>query len=156
MAAVVVVVLAAGAASVLYLPQLLTPKSSSTLPIRVVYVGMNSGAQNLTSRFLPGNVTVLIGVNNTVRWTNNDQYPTPIQHTLTEGKPERLSVTVSSCTIPVKAIGTHIQCPTTTPLFDSGDLQKNDTFMYTFTSPGVYEYFCVYHPGMIGFVIVKR
>ena len=42
-----------------------------------------------------------------------------------------------------------------TGLFDSGDMGKNDTFSYTFASPGTYEYHCIHHTGMTGSIIVQ-
>ncbi|AEH60783.1 PKD domain containing protein [Methanosalsum zhilinae DSM 4017] len=39
--------------------------------------------------------------------------------------------------------------------FDSGDLDQGDSFNYTFTEPGTYDYVCIYHPGMRGTVIVE-
>lgn len=38
--------------------------------------------------------------------------------------------------------------------FSSGPIPPGGSFSYTFTKPGVYEYFCVYHPWMRGEVIV--
>ena len=39
--------------------------------------------------------------------------------------------------------------------FDSGTLRKGDTWSYTFTEPGTYNYFCEPHPWMEGVIIVK-
>lgn len=151
-------VLAVGAASVLYLRGGLNPNK-----IKVVDVAIpNSKTYQTTGLFNPRNITVVIGVNNTVRWTDYDpNYAAGARgfspHTVTEGKPVPEPPTVTSCTVPVKGTtSSPFQCPATTPLFDSGDIQQNGTFTYTFTHPGVYEYFCVYHPYMIGFVIVKQ
>ena len=79
--------------------------------------------------FNPGAVVVVIGVNNTVTWTNNDA-----------------SIhTVTSTTVPQGAAP-----------FDSGYLNTGNTFTYTFTTPGVYEYHCQLHPWMTGFVTVRQ
>ena len=40
-------------------------------------------------------------------------------------------------------------------LFDSGLLSNGDSFSYTFSSPGTYNYFCTPHPWMLGQVTVK-
>lgn len=40
--------------------------------------------------------------------------------------------------------------------FKSQALDTDDTFSYTFTEPGTYEYFCGLHPKMVGKVIVKK
>jgi plastocyanin len=39
--------------------------------------------------------------------------------------------------------------------FKSKALDTNDSFTFTFTKPGVVEYFCVLHPHMTGKIIVK-
>ncbi len=38
--------------------------------------------------------------------------------------------------------------------FDSGPIAPGGTFTYTFTAPGNYDYYCVYHPWMTGTVVV--
>jgi plastocyanin len=38
--------------------------------------------------------------------------------------------------------------------FNSGLLQPAQRWSYTFTTPGVYHYFCSLHPGMDGTIIV--
>lgn len=42
-----------------------------------------------------------------------------------------------------------------TGLFDSGNLGANQSFSYTFSTPGTYEYYCKLHSGMNGTVIVN-
>lgn len=37
---------------------------------------------------------------------------------------------------------------------DSGVLQKGQTFSYTFTTPGTYQYYCTVHPYMVATVTV--
>ncbi len=39
-------------------------------------------------------------------------------------------------------------------LFASAALDTGDSFSYTFTTPGTYEYFCSLHPQMVAKVIV--
>jgi plastocyanin len=41
-------------------------------------------------------------------------------------------------------------------VWDSGLLQKGQSFSYTFNTPGTYDYFCVPHPFMRSRVIVRR
>jgi amicyanin len=38
---------------------------------------------------------------------------------------------------------------------DSGQLGMGDTYSFSFTEPGTYEYYCTYHPSMTGTVIVE-
>jgi copper-containing nitrite reductase len=40
--------------------------------------------------------------------------------------------------------------------FNSGNMNPGQSWSYTFTSPGVYDYYCVYHTWMKGTVIVKE
>ena len=40
-------------------------------------------------------------------------------------------------------------------VFDSGALDTDDKFSFTFSKPGKYAYFCKVHPHMTGVVIVK-
>jgi amicyanin len=40
-------------------------------------------------------------------------------------------------------------------LFDSGLLGKGQSYSYTFTQAGSYEYYCIPHPYMVGKVIVE-
>ncbi len=39
-------------------------------------------------------------------------------------------------------------------MVSSGNLTTGASFSFTFTTPGTYDYFCMYHQGMIGRVIV--
>ena len=43
----------------------------------------------------------------------------------------------------------------TTLAFKSAGLETDEAYSYTFTKPGIYEYFCTLHPLMTGKVIVK-
>jgi len=42
-----------------------------------------------------------------------------------------------------------------TKLFRSKTLDTDDRFSFTFTTPGVYEYFCSLHPHMTGVIVVE-
>jgi plastocyanin len=67
---------------------------------------------------------LVVKVGQTVRWTNKDTAP----HTVTTTK------------APVK--------------FDSGTLNQGDSWSYTFTKAGTYEYYCAVHPDMVASVKV--
>jgi plastocyanin len=75
--------------------------------------------------YAPDTITVVIGVNNTVTWTNDDT----VAHTVTS----------------VSGNGT----------VSSGNFVPGATYTYTFTAPGTYDYYCEYHAWMTGTVIVK-
>ena len=79
------------------------------------------------SCFLPSQVTV--GVGETLTWSNDSS----VIHTVTSKNPEE----------------------ETGDLFDSSIILAGDTFSYTFTEAGQYNYFCSVHPWMQGSVIVK-
>ena len=51
----------------------------STSSMKVVYVSIIPDASSYATGYDPDNITVVIGVNNTVVWTNNDNIP----HTVT-------------------------------------------------------------------------
>ncbi len=91
---------------------------------------MPSGVGSDTSlSFSPENVTLVIGVNNTVTWTNDDS----VAHTVT------------SRIVPSGATS-----------FNSNTLSPGAIFTYTFTVPGTYTYYCEFHPGwMQGTIVVK-
>ena len=105
-----------------------------------VQVAISNGASGGPSApgFSPANVTVVIGVNNTVTWTNDDT----VAHTVT------------SLTVPSGATA-----------FDSGQLSpgqgmpwqtpQGEDFSVTFTVPGTYQYHCTDHAWMTGTVVVK-
>lgn len=93
---------------------------------QTVTVSMVPGSGSNTSigkAYLPDPVTVVIGVNNTVTWNNDDNAP----HTVTANDAS----------------------------FDSGNVAPGQSFTYTFTTPGTYQYHCIYHPWMVGTIIVK-
>ncbi|WOT35207.1 cupredoxin domain-containing protein [Streptomyces coeruleorubidus] len=67
---------------------------------------------------------LVVEVGQTVQWTNHDSVP----HTVTTTK------------APVK--------------FDSGTLEQGDSWSYTFSKAGTYEYYCAVHPDMVASVKV--
>jgi plastocyanin len=76
--------------------------------------------------FSPAVRTVNVGT--TVKWTNNDN----VAHTITSGTPGSPS-----------------------GLFDSGNLNSNGVFTFTFNQAGTYKYYCKIHTMMTGTVIVQ-
>jgi hypothetical protein len=75
----------------------------------------------------PVNISVTIGVNNTIEWVNKDTQA----HTAT-------------------AIVSPQQ-----PLFNSGLILPGKTFSVTLTTPGTYRYTCAWHNWLAGQIIVK-
>ena len=125
----VVVILVAGVAYYL-LSGRSGNSTTTTLAPEVVHVSMPSGvATNKSLNFQPADITLVIGVNNSVTWTNGDSAP----HTVTA-----------------------TSVPNGASMFNSGNLNSGATFTYTFTVPGTYKYDCTYHFWMNGIVVVKQ
>ncbi len=101
-------------------------------PTTCAYVNISAGASGCTNAsdpcgFSPATITVVLGVNNTVIWTNYDA----AVHTVT---PVTGSAWGSS---------------------EDPGIMPNGNYTYTFSSAGTYNYHCIYHAGMLGEVIVK-
>jgi plastocyanin len=106
-----------------------TQTSTGTSPVSAaVSIPNGAGANRSSAGYSPDTITVVIGVNNTVVWTNEDL----VAHTVTS-----------------------TSSPSGVSPFDSGLFEQGTTFTHTFTVPGVYEYHCLIHPWMTGTVIVK-
>lgn len=83
-----------------------------------------AGADTNSPGYSPATITVMIGMNSTVTWVNQDSMP----HTVTAND----------------------------GLFNSGNLNPGQSYTYTFTLPGTYTYYCIYHSQwMKGEVIVE-
>src|SRR6266850_2337903 len=101
-----------------------TAKPANALPISIV---KGSGKPTSTEWFAPQNATVLIGVNNTLFWTNDDASP----HTVTS-----------------------VNIPPGAATFNSGIISTGGVYTLTLTVPGTYEYYCSLHSWMKGTVVV--
>ena len=113
----------------LYTPQATSSTSSSGSTSSGPQVTMPEGlGSNHSLNFSPANITVVIGVNNTVTWINTDTAP----HTVT------------STSVPSGASS-----------FDSMNMNPGARYIVTFSVPGTYHYYCQYHSWMQGNVIVK-
>jgi plastocyanin len=98
-----------------------------------VVVSMPAGAGNPSGApgYAPDTITIVIGVNNTVVWENND---TATNHNVTP-----------------KTQPTGGNWPTA----GSGNMDPGAVYSFTFTVPGTYDYVCTYHSWMTGTVVVK-
>jgi plastocyanin len=76
-------------------------------------------ARNQSENYVPANVKVVIGVNNSVTWINQDNLS---QHTVV--------------TTVVPSGGSQVDLI----------LGTNETYTVKFTLPGVYHYYCMWHP----------
>jgi plastocyanin len=77
-------------------------------------------ADNQSLNYVPSNVKVVVGINNSVTWINQDNLS---QHTVV--------------TAVVPSGGTQVDLI----------LGTNETYTVKFTVPGVYHYYCMWHPG---------
>ena len=121
-AVIVVVVVAVGGIGIYYLS---LPKSPTPA---TVTVDMPPGVgSNQALNFQPATITVVIGVNNTIKWVNSDT----VAHT------------VMSTSGPAE-------------FGNDGTIAAGATFTWTMTTAGTYQYECSLHPtNMHGTVIVK-
>jgi plastocyanin len=107
-----------------------TTKSGSAAPANGLAISILKGASTDTSSpgFSPDTATVVVGVNNTITWTNDDIAGHTVTFTL---------------------------LPTGATIANSDLLAPNATFTQTFTVPGTYHYICSLHSWMKGTIIVK-
>lgn len=109
----------------------IAPAQSSDEPAAVV--GMTN-----TMKYTPDTVHVEVG--QTIRWENSSM----VMHTVTADPEEAVKEK-------------SVQLPEGASTFNSGNMDPDETFEYTFEVPGTYRYFCIPHEPveMIGTVIVE-
>src|SRR5204862_7790275 len=69
--------------------------------------------------------------------------------------PVRLTVKSGTTVTWLNADDTPHTVASSSKLFKSKALDTEDSFSFTFTTPGVYQYFCSLHPYMTGTVVVE-
>ncbi len=130
----------AGALSLVIVSGLAVPfpfaNAQSAVPVAILN-GAGEGANNAPG-YSPDSITVVIGVNNTVSWTNDDS----VDHSVTS-----VSVPVGATAFDSGLLSPGAGMPWQTP--------KGENFTQTFTVPGTYEYHCTQHAWMTGTVVVK-
>ncbi len=112
--------------------------SHAPSPISEVSIPKDASLADSPKNFEPATISVIIGLNNRVRWTN---YDVP-----------KSSVLADDNSDPGFFTATHDGAsdkPTRESLMNS-----YETFEYTFTKQGKYGYHCNIHPWMKGVVIV--
>ena len=133
--AIVIIVVAVGGVAVYMVASNTAPPNSSVCGSSApkgqspVGVSIYSGSSNSANPpgYTPDTITLVMGVNNTVTWTNNDS----VHHTVT------------STSAPQGGA------------FNSGNMQPGVACTHTFVVAGTYQYDCVYHSWMTGTIIVK-
>ncbi len=81
----------------------------------------------------------------------------PNAATLTNGlsfSPPSFTVKVGSTVTWINRDATTHTVTSTTGVFDSGYRGSGDTFKFTFTQPGTYQYYCTLHTNMKGTIVV--
>ncbi len=106
------------------------PSESGVATVTSVSIVVGSSVPTNNEFFVPETVQNTVG--SLVRWENQDSVP----HTVTSGVVES-------------------NAPKPDGTFDSGILNKGQTFSYVFDKPREYDYFCLLHPFMTGKVIVE-
>ncbi len=69
--------------------------------------------------------------------------------------PERITVKAGTTVTWLNADDAPHTVTSASKAFKSTALDTEDSFSFTFTTPGVYEYFCSLHPRMTGTVVVE-
>jgi plastocyanin len=70
--------------------------------------------------------------------------------------PQRLTIKAGTAVTWTNADDIPHAVASTTKAFKSKVLDTNDKFTFTFTTAGVYEYFCSLHPHMTGTIMVEE
>jgi plastocyanin len=104
------------------------PLANAQSTVMVTIPSGSGAAASAAPGYSPDKITVVIGVNNTVTWTNGDT----VDHTVTSSS-----------------------VPNGASTFDSGSLAPNAVFMQTFTIAGTYQYHCNIHSWMSGTIVVE-
>ena len=123
-------ILASSVVSAIIGMQVSSRPAPADAPARVAEVKYAAATQSATASVKIDNFTfepkeLDIAVGTTVTWQNADDVP----HTATSKDDPQV--------------------------FDSGALDTDDKFSFTFSKPGKYAYYCKVHPHMTGVVVVK-
>lgn len=118
----------------------------STIPaVSIVTIPENASLESSGRNFEPSPIKVVIGVNNTVRWINQDLVMSSVVAD-ESGDPDFVNATKILCENDDEQNCSVI--PGENMLLPGG------IFEHTFTNPGVFDYYSVPHPQMRGTVIV--
>jgi len=69
--------------------------------------------------------------------------------------PQRISVKAGTAVTWINDDDVPHTVASSTKVFKSKALDTRDKFSFTFTTPGMYEYFCSLHPHMTGTIVVE-
>jgi len=99
----------------------------TTITVKILSGSHSVGCVKTNSCFSPSDIIIKKGT--TVTWTNEDD----VTHTVLSGIPE---------------MGPE-------GIFEDDEILSGETFSYTFELAGIYQYYDVLHPWMVGIVLVK-
>ncbi|HEX5369559.1 MAG TPA: plastocyanin/azurin family copper-binding protein [Dehalococcoidia bacterium] len=141
----VLAVLLAGAAALGGETHVKTASAANTINL---FAGGGQGTISDES-FRPNSVTIVAG--DTVKWTN----PYGEIHTVTFVNGQTLPDLILNGDInPAIAAPSGPTTFDATKLSNSGLMEEGGVYSMTFNTPGIYQYLCVIHPGMVGSVQV--
>ena len=133
--AIVLAVIAIGAFSEVL--SYLGPASTVPGPYTVTVIIPKGAATNASLNYSPSNITVVLGINNTVQWVNED---------LTANTAHTITFTKVPANASAQALSSSI----------SPGLRYGIYFgPILFSATGVYRYHCYYNAWMTGEIIVK-
>lgn len=128
------------------MPSVPDSDSEPTMPaVSIVTIPENASLESSGGGFEPSPIEVVIGVNNTVRWVNQDSVMSSVVAD-ESGDPDFVNATKIRC-----ENDDYQNC---TRIPGENFLLPGETFEHTFTAPGVFDYYSVPHPHMRGTVIV--
>jgi len=119
-----------------------TPSPIRSGPYEMVSAGtipLGASLQNSPKNFEPFVINVTIGVNNKIRWLNEDS--------------AQVSILADDDSDPGFFNATHDASGEPTL---ASSLYSSETFEYTFTKAGTYGYHCSFHPWMHGNITVLQ
>lgn len=102
----------------------------------------------INNTFTPTNITIVAGSSSP---KNENHFVPPVLHT-NEGT--TVTWTNEDSALHTVVSRTHA-AGSSFPEFDSEYIGPNDTFKYTFSTAGTFDYYCVLHPFMKGKVVVQ-
>jgi len=123
-------------------------KTTGWIALTAVVAGGGSECSNTMSPNLPSHdVTIVLGA-----WSmgSNAFSPNPFTVSLAAGG----QVVWANGDFTSGSSGTTHTVTSDNAVWDSGDIAPANTYSFTFTSVGTYNYHCVHHPSMVGTITV--
>ncbi len=87
---------------------------------------------------------------------NSTSAPNTVEIKYNSFNPNSLTVQAGTTVNWVNLDSTTHRVTSNLDVFDSGNLTKDQSYSYTFTQPGSYQYHCTIHPNEVGIIIVTE